>query len=154
MDNIKNVSSCPIHNWSCDPSKWPPPQKQRITTYSCHFYDVNGHLLVKWCKLGLQMICTFYDEQFSNLIYNYKLCLCVRASDDVLGAFSVAEPTTEIFYGRTGHRDHDHRLPATQVLRPRSWEPNAAAPAPKMARITNSVITHRSSGLTNGGKLN
>lgn len=52
MDNNKNVSSCPIHNWSCDPSKWPLLQKQRITMYSCHFYDVIGHILVKRCKLG------------------------------------------------------------------------------------------------------
>jgi hypothetical protein len=49
--------------------------------------------------------------------------LSVRLSDDVLGAFSVAEPATEIFYGGTGHRDHDHRLLATQVLRLRSWDP-------------------------------
>jgi hypothetical protein len=28
--------------------------------------------------------------------------VCVRPSDDVLGAFSVAEPATEIFAGRTG----------------------------------------------------
>jgi hypothetical protein len=44
-------------------------------------------------------------------------CLSVRLSDDVLGAFSMAEPAREIT---------DHRLPATQVLRARSWEPNAA----------------------------
>ncbi len=39
---------------------------------------------------------------------------------DVLAAFSVAEPVTEIFYGETDHRDHDHRLPTTQVLKLRS----------------------------------
>ncbi len=44
------------------------------------------------------------------------MCVSVRPSDDVLGAFSVAELATEIFYGGTGHRDHDHWLPATQVL--------------------------------------
>ncbi len=33
---------------------------------------------------------------------------CVRSSDDVLGAFSMAKPGTEIT---------DHWLPATQVLR-------------------------------------
>jgi hypothetical protein len=93
-----------------------------------------------------------------NVIYNYKLC--VRAS--------VRRRSGSVFCGGTGHRDFLWRNrpqrpwppatsdpgPETQVLRPRSWEPNAAAPAPKMARITNSVITHRSSGLTNGGKLN
>jgi hypothetical protein len=49
--------------------------------------------------------------------------VCMRASDDVLGAFSVTEPASKIFYGETGHRDHDHRLPATQVLRLKSWDP-------------------------------
>jgi hypothetical protein len=39
--------------------------------------------------------------------------VCVRPSNDILGAFSVAEPVTKIFYGGTGHRDHDHRLPVT-----------------------------------------
>jgi hypothetical protein len=28
--------------------------------------------------------------------------VCVRPSDDVLGAFSVTKPTTEIFAGKTG----------------------------------------------------
>ncbi len=48
------------------------------------------------------------------------MCASVRPFDDVLGAFSVAELATKIFYGETGHRDHDHRLPASQVLRLRS----------------------------------
>jgi hypothetical protein len=69
------------------------------------------------------------------LIYKVA-CLCVRAFDDILGAFSMAEPATEIT---------DHRLSATMtltrarvrpspetqclsvwVMKPRSWEPNAA----------------------------
>ncbi len=35
------------------------------------------------------------------------MCASVRPSDDVLGAFSVAEPAIAIFYGGTGHRDHE-----------------------------------------------
>jgi hypothetical protein len=58
------------------------------------------------------------------ILYIITNMVCVRPSDDVLGAFSVAKPATEIFYGKTGHRDHDHRLPATQVLRPKCSSPH------------------------------
>jgi hypothetical protein len=57
------------------------------------------------------------------------VCACVRAFDDVLGAFSMAEPATEIT---------DHRLPATQVLRARSWEPNAATEEGSHVRLSES----------------
>jgi hypothetical protein len=41
-------------------------------------------------------------EKLFNILYIITNMVCVRPSDDVLGAFSVAEPATEIFAGRTG----------------------------------------------------
>ncbi len=102
------------------------------------------------CKMGLQTS------------FIYKVTCCVR---------SFICPTTfrEHFLWRNQSQRFFMAEPVTETMttgyqRPRSWDPSpesqmqqpsyTIAPTPKMARITNLVITHRSSGLTNGGELN
>jgi hypothetical protein len=95
------------------------------------------------------------------VIYRYINSLSVSVGGWVIGhsaerflwpnrshAFSMAEPATE--NAPTDPGPESHLGPESQMQQ-LSY---TIVPAPKMARITNSVITHRSSGLTNGSKLN